>query len=381
MNPILDSVISGVTEAAKAAPQAISEAAKAAPKNIAAMRKANRATIDSLAQLDEHIFLLDYKNDYCLDRLLEKGIKNTAELLKFCAENIFFSRKVFKAQDSDFGCTTFNAFNAAGEHLMGRNFDYKDAPTLAVWTHPAKGYASIGMVDCNFMLYGAKYSKPTTPVNNARLLLAPYCCVDGINEKGLAIAVVELKTAPTDQNTYKIDLTTTTMIRTVLDTCATVDEAVKCFESYDLHDAFLCSYHYQITDASGKSVVLEYVNNEMRLFEPKALSEGAPATQCLANFFLAEDGDNAKGFGNDRYEKAEKKLTECGGVMEADDAMTLLEDVHLNYHHEKYPWQVTTLWSAVYNCNALTVDLAAGLDYSRVYRISLAEPCIAERVR
>ena len=332
--------------------------------------------LKKVARLDNNIYMMDYSLDYCLDAILKKGIKNTAELLAYVGDATLFGAHILKLGTGGFACSTFDAFTEDGDHLFARNFDYKKAPCMVVWTHPANAYKSVAVADCNFMLYG-NVNKPVNPLNRLQTLLAPYCCMDGMNEKGLAIGILELKSKPTNQNSGKTDICTTVLIRAVLDKCATVDEAIELFKSYDLHDAFFCCYHYQITDASGKSVIIEYVNNEMRLFYPQKSDASVNAYQCAANFFLAEDGDNEKAFGYDRAEKMNTRLTEAGAVISEVQAMQLLNDLHLDYKHPTYPWQVTTLWSAVYNANTLSVKLAAGLDYGKIYTLSVTEPCKA----
>lgn len=331
-------------------------------------------TLKSVSRLDNNIYMMDYSFDYCLDNLLTKGVKNTAELLAYVGDATLFGARFLKLGTGSFACSTFDAFTENGDHLFGRNFDYKKAPCMIVWTHPENAYKSIAVADCNFMLYG-NVNKPLSSLNRLQALLAPYCCMDGMNEKGLAIGILELKSKPTNQNSGKTDISTTVLIRAVLDKCATVDEAVELFKSFDVHDAFFCCYHYQITDALGKSVIIEYVNNEMRLFYPQKCDDSARAYQCAANFFLAEDGDNTKAFGYDRAEKMNKKLTESGTVLNEEQAMELLGELQLNYQHETYPWRVITLWSAVYNSNTLTAKIAAGLDYNNVYSFSVTEPC------
>ncbi|MDO4380794.1 MAG: C45 family peptidase [Clostridia bacterium] len=327
-------------------------------------------------RLDENIYMMDYTLDYALDELLAKGVSNVPQMLSFVAGKTTFGINLFKTGKGGFACSTFNAFNEKGEHILARNFDYKKAPCMVVWTHPEKGYASVGVADCNFMLYG-DFNKPVKTFNRLQTLLA---CMDGVNEKGLSIAILELKTKATHQNTGKKPISTTVAIRGVLDKCSTINEAVEFLQSYDMHDAFFCCYHYQITDASGDSVIVEYVNGEMRLFRPEK-KDGIRPVQHLENFFLSEDGDNSKGFGYDRAEKIEEKLSKSGGNLNELEAMELLDEVHLNYKHEKYPWYVTTLWSVVYNSNALTATVAAGMNYEKIYRFSISEPLISLEVR
>lgn len=331
-------------------------------------------------RLDEHIYMMDYSLDYALDELLEKGASNVGEMLAFVSKKTTFGVNVFKTGKGGFACSAFNSFNENGDHLLSRNFDYKKAPCMVVWTHPENGYSSIGVADCNFMLYG-DFNKPVKVFNRVQTLLAPYCCMDGINEKGLSIAILELKTKATHQDTGKKPISTTVAIRGVLDKCATIEEAIEFLKSYDMHDAFFCCYHFQIADAKGNSVIIEYVNNEMRLFYPEKGEGESRPVQHLENFFLSKDGDNSKAFGYDRAEKIETKLLESGGLIGEAEAMDTLDSVHLNYKHEKYPWTVTTLWSVVYNSNALTANLAAGLDYEKVYRFSVDKPLAFETVK
>lgn len=318
--------------------------------------------------------MMDYCFDYCLDGLLKKGARNTAELLAYVGDAMLFGAHILKLGTGGFACSTFDAFTERGEHILGRNFDYKKAPCMVVWTHPENGYKSIAVADCNFMLYGS-VNKPVSSLNRLQTLLAPYCCMDGMNEKGLAIGILELKSKPTNQSSGKTDISTTVLIRAVLDKCATVDEAVELFKSYDVHDAFFCCYHYQITDAFGKSVIIEYVNNEMRLLYPQKNKDAARVYQCAANFFLSEDGDNERAFGYDRAEKMNERLTQNDAVLSEKQAMELLGDLHLDYKHETYPWRVITLWSALYNSNTLTAKIAAGLNYNDLYSFRVTEPC------
>ena len=79
-----------------------------------------------------------------------------------------------------------------------------------------------------------------------------------MNGKGLAVGVLLIDAKPTNQNTKKVDITTTTAIRLMLDKAKNVDEALKLLSSYDMHSSANSCYHFQICDSSGKSVVVEW---------------------------------------------------------------------------------------------------------------------------
>lgn len=52
----------------------------------------------------------------------------------------------------------------------------------------------------------------------------------------------------TNQTTDKTDLTSTTMLRMILDYADSVDKAVELVKKYDLHDSANTSFHYMVAD-------------------------------------------------------------------------------------------------------------------------------------
>ena len=99
-------------------------------------------------------------------------------------------------------------------------------------------------------------------------LAAPYAPLDGMNDAGVSCGIYmsyqgggvdeegDEVVIPTNQDTDKPDLTSTTMLRLVLDYAGSVDEAVELISGYDLHDSANTSYHYMIADSTGKSAIL-----------------------------------------------------------------------------------------------------------------------------
>ncbi len=341
-------------------------------------------TMKSVKKLDDNIYLLDYRNDYHIDELLEKGVSSIGGLLAFAADSLTFGLKLCKiGGDEGAGCTTFEAYNPKGEHLLARNFDFKTAPCFVVWTHPEGRYSSISTVDANFMLYGSK--PECKKLNSYRVLIAPYCPVDGLNEKGLAIAVLQMRAKPTNQtDPSKRDITTTAMIRGVLDTCADTDEAVEFIKKYNMHDSIGVNYHYQIVDKRGRSVVVEYIDGELHIYDKKVDScggsvyedDGLPL-QYVSNFSVTKDTGDYKieQHGEDRIAAVLKTLRAKDGVLDELEAMDLLSYVKLNYKHDKYPWSVCALWSVVFNTDTGFLKFAANTDYKKIYTFNVSEPC------
>ncbi len=337
-------------------------------------------TMSSLRNLDKNVYLIDYQYDYDIDDLLNTGVSSAAELLVYASKHILNNAMSFEMGNFDLGCSAYEAYNENGDHIMGRNFDYMDAPCYVVWTHPDDAYASISMVDGNFLLTTDRL-QPTSLGGRFQTLLAPYLCLDGMNETGFAVTVLQIHDNGTAQNTGKKDMFTTAMIRACLDKCATVEEGIALFNSFDMHDTLAlgyslgCCYHYLLTDATGDAAIIEYVNNEMRV-----IRSDNPEFQRLyvTNFYVSEDGgvgsDKYDPEGMERYEIIGGTLAENNNVLDFDQAFNLLSNVHLNYRHSNNLYNITTLWSCLYNNNRLTMNLAARMDYGKIYTFSVTNP-------
>lgn len=326
------------------------------------------ASMQSLTKANDSLYTLDCAHDIYLDGMVEQGkAGSVVKMLGYAIKNV--TKKPVVVKEPHAGCSVFTAFDDNGEYIMGRNFDYKDAPCVLVRYTPANGYKSIGFTDANFFMWG-KEKGPKEGKLYARTLLAPYLCVDGINEKGLAIAVLELKTPPVHQKTGRLPISTSIIIRMVLDKASTVEEALELFNRYDMNDIGGVAYHFVVSDRTGKSVLIEYLNGEMLLFYPESRDNGKEFLS-VTNHFIAKGAPEPKrGAGYDRQQKIVDTLTAKGGVISNDDAMELLSKVQLDYYH-KLGWPVRTLWSAVYNSTKASVSLCVGQNYEEVFHFDV----------
>lgn len=329
------------------------------------------ATAASVKNAGGGLYTMNCTYDYNLDKLLETGVTTDRELVDFITGNLLRGIVDIDVDVEGYACTTFNAREEDGDFLFGRNFDYMPAPCMLVRTDPEDGYASVSMVNLEFAGYALDYL-PDGPLDRVMTLAAPLIPVDGMNEKGLCIGVLELENGPTHQNTGKTGLTTTAMIRLVLDRAASIEEAVGLFRSVDMHDSAGCGYHYQITDASGASVILEYVNDEIVLHQPPRTGNTA-GCQTAANYYVDKSVDDPKGFGQERCGEVLKTLNASNGVLSTDDAVKLLGRVSMDDQADPNGYVCDTLWSAVYNSTALTVTLCTNLDYAAFREFSLFE--------
>jgi predicted choloylglycine hydrolase len=321
-------------------------------------------TLRSIQKIDEYgFYTMEYSVDYGFDEFLELGASNDTELIQFVMGRLMRGFPV-EITETKLSCSTFNAATPDGEFVFGRNFDMGYSPSILVRTKPDDGYESISMVNLAFLGYKDDYM-PDSFIDRMAALAAPYVPLDGINEKGLSVGILMLPGEPTNQETDKIDITSTTAIRLILDNAATVDEAVDLLKNYDMHDSANACYHYQIADANGKSVIIEYVDNEMQVLKAET------NYQACTNFYLTPGEMYEVGDGQDRYKILMESLEKQNGIL-TKDAMGLLESVKMvDILDKKSGILYNTQWSAVYNNSKMSVDICIGMKYDKVYNFEI----------
>ena len=243
---------------------------------------------------------------------------------------------------------------------MGRNFDNPYSPSFIVWTQPKNKYKSI-----SFVLGYYLNMKTDKDVVKSRLLLMPYAPLDGLNEHGFGISVLVAQQNHSNHQTKpnKLDLTTTLMIRAVLDNCKTTEEAIQFFDRYNMHDINEgISYHFFMTDNKGDSAVIEYVNGEMKVIKNK--ENNYSDYLYVTNYYLSKEIGEGNNMGLKRYKTLEKQLKYGNITMDWNEAMNLLISVN----------QSSTVWSNVYNTKDLSLFTAYKNDFKNLYKFNVLEP-------
>lgn len=316
-------------------------------------------TLLNVSSEREGIYTLDYSADYKLDQLLEEGgASNEEELVQYILRIMLKGLPIkIDYQIPELGCSTFIAQTPEKGYIFGRNFDNQVTDLAVVNTSPKDGYKSVSVINTSFIGYSETY-KPEKILDRINMLAAPYFPLDGVNEKGLAVGVLQLQAPPTDQQTEKVDIGTTLAIRILLDKCSTVKEAVDMLSQYDMHASAKGCYHLHIADATGDSVVVSYVNNEM------VVTEKEGEYLCATNFYLHDVPFEYEKQGMDRYEKLVEVLSEKNGVLSADDAMGLLNYVSIEKTEPDEEGRVySTQWSSIYDLTNAKLLICVDRDY------------------
>ena len=338
------------------------------------------------AHQDGAVYRMDVSGDFYFDDFLAQGgASSDSELIDFITNSITRGLIDMTIQESEIACSAFTAVTPAGDRIFARNYDFSKTNTALVFTDPGNGrYKSFSTVDLQFL--GMDSDRDVEGLmNKITCLAAPYAPLDGVNEKGLSCGIFMsyqgTETVATDQQTEKPDITSTTMMRALLDYCATVDEAIAFVEQYDMHDSAQTSFHYMVADATGASAIFEWTNGTdltdndgsartLRVIRNDddahiGEREGAADYQWITNFILQpgyyEDDDAKPGF--DRYNEIASRLSATDGVV-ADEqaAMDILAAVgRRNWNNDDS--NGITVHSVVYNLTKKTVLWVANEHY------------------
>lgn len=332
------------------------------------------------------------------------------------------------------GCSSFYTKNLSDEYLFCRNYDFshflhndRHNPRTGVnvvleCKSPNAKYASIGVCDAFWLDYqNGSYQNGclddgTTDIS--ALLLSPYVCMDGINEKGVGVSVMALGVdadweeipyeSAEERAIYGMDkyilketgalpdkgyiyakegqialnladhkawvahmsfFETTmpnkqatvippVMMRMILDNCANVEEGIALAENLNIKAATVGSaYHIMIVDAYGNSVLLEWNHNRMSIID----------TTHVTNYRVV--GLDAFDGVCRRDECLKAGLNRFKNGMREDYALHLMALVAQDATNKADRNQ--TQYSCMYNVTKKTLDVYSFLDFSKGYHFAL----------
>jgi hypothetical protein len=258
----------------------------------------------------------------------------------------------------DYSCSLFAALGESEDRTYGRNFDWSISPALLVFTDPPDGFASVSMVDLEFLGFRPEDSTNLTGLpleERSGLLSAPSMPFDGMNEYGLTIGMAALPGDYQDHAAYdptKPTIGSIGIMRQILDHARDVDDAVKFFEHYNIDFRGGPLIHYLIADPGGKDMLVEFYQGEMFL-----LQHESPWHMATNHFRCIAHGDG----GCLRYRTISERLAEVDGQLDPEGAMKLLSEVK----------QGMTQWSVVYDMTRGEIDVVLGGEFDTVYSFQL----------
>lgn len=318
----------------------------------------------TVEKIDEGVFIAEYKGDYGFESYLRDGggssIQNLQEYLhKFLSCYIEPNNEAPQIRR---GCSTVSATTPDGRPVFGRNYDWEKGKVIIVHTVPEKGYESVSTTALDFLNYGEDW-EPIGFTSKMMSLAAIYIPVDGMNEKGLVVAdLTSGDNEETSQDNGLTDITTTSAIRMMLDYAASVDEALWLLEKCDMHSDAGVAHHFAISDRTGKSVVVEYIDNKMVVSD----------ADVVTNHYLTPGEKYGTGSEKShlRYERLTDNLSGNGGILDYKEMKEALKSVSQSNTDSEY---ALTAWSNIYHMDNRTMEIYLNEDYSNHYDIELGQ--------
>jgi Linear amide C-N hydrolases, choloylglycine hydrolase family len=238
------------------------------------------------------------------------------------------------------GCSVAS-FLAGRRHIVGRNFDNaSDYPHYLATTQVDGTYKALGHV---------VYS-------------LTHWAVDGVNERGLSINCATNGEEYFWQEPYprQPSVFSGHLARIVMDTCASVDEALALIGSVRVWFPNE-GLHWLIADASGRAVVVEFdLDRRMVVLD-------RPGPYELMTNTALQKGDAYVSATCVRFRTAQPRLE--AGLAGAADMLDLMRSIRPS---SAYPYR--TLWTSVMDLSDRSFELHYRLEYDRPYRYVLTGP-------
>ncbi len=259
-------------------------------------------------------------------------------------------------RETDIACSLV-ASAGNGSAIYGRNFDwYRTVPIMLRTHRTADRYASLSMVDGSYL--GVRGAEGVIQrINAMGGYMAPF---DGMNEKGLFVGIALVKKTEVPKDPEKETLTAVQMVRRMLDTCATVKEALAIPQTFNV-DFFPGPHlHILIGDISGDAAVVEFRESGVEIVRRNHYL-------CATNFVMKDEASESWEGRCRRFDRlVEQQQLVSDGPMSREQMKSLLMDVKQTLKKGR------TEWSAIYE-SAGVLTLYLGMDYDRPYRFTMNE--------
>jgi hypothetical protein len=253
---------------------------------------------------------------------------------------------------SVFSTTTENAV------IMGRNWDNQNVGSIIISLyHPPGGYSSISFsraIDMGFPL-NLDLENIKSSELGSKLLLAPFYAMDGINEHGLAVAVAGVRQTTHKPKSGKELVFLTFLMRKILDQTKTIEEAVNLVEKFipfDL-DKNSLNGHFIVADSSGRSVILEYDQDQWR----KIYGDKSWQVLTTKPIYNVSDADLREKCW--RYRSISEALDNTKGNVDWEAGMKILQDVE----------QKGTTWSVIYSPTSKDIYFSVYQSWDKIYHL------------
>ena len=240
--------------------------------------------------------------------------------------------------------------------LMGRNWDNENVGSVIInLYYPTNGFASISFArasDMGFALHADIEDIASSDLGE-KLIVAPVCAYDGINEHGLAIGIAGSKRQIVEPKESEKLIYIPFLVRKILDRTKTLEEAIDFVQGYvpfDL-DKDLLHSHLFVVDISGRSAILEYFDNQWQAIY------GDKSWQVMSTKPVYNVPDSVMRENCWRFRRMSESLEQAPENQDWKMAMRILENVA----------QRGTTWSAAYSLTTKELYFSVYQHWETVY--------------
>ena len=248
--------------------------------------------------------------------------------------------------------------------IVGRSLDWKTPIPTNVYVYPA-GMAKQGDVQENSVKWTSKYGAVYAVGYDGGI-------TEGMNEKGLVINGLFCKGTIYDNETVRqrSPMSLAVFVAWLLDMNATTDECVETLRRQDFHiggstfdGGTVSTLYWGITDASGKTAILEFDHGDIRIYEGddiRTLTNDPqwPDMQAINEYWKKKGGEHTLPgtvSSPDRYVRADFFIRHVEETGDADLGATICRTVVMNvsvpytYTVESAPNVSSTQWRSFSN--------------------------------
>ena len=244
-----------------------------------------------------------------------------------------------------------------GDVFFGRNFDYFHNACLVLKVHRPDGASSLAVLDLHYLNLDREDLEQTNLFQRLPLLFTPYYLQDGMNEHGVAVADMSVHNVKPPRDPAKPCVIHSLAMRLILDYAHNTDEAVELLKQYNIYFVGE-TCHLMIADSAGKSVVVEFVDGELRT------TPTGENWQVCTNHQICGNTEAQNDARCNRYRTASNTLAATNGNTTADNVMQVMKSVaQKNF----------TMWSSVYDLTNGNFEFAYRQHYDNDYADRLSE--------
>jgi hypothetical protein len=328
-------------------------------------------TLTSLRRVPgTNAYVMDYYVDYNVDEIRAHGMDvdhiedGLIEVLfpdpvASIAKDVkgrFLDEKI-ETLDAGDHCSTVTYRAPNGHMYFGRNFDYSHDACLIVRVHRDGELVSIAVLDLHYLNLDREDLHETSIFQRIPLLFAPYYLQDGMNQHGVAVADMSVQGVKPSYDASRPNILHSTAMRLIIDYAKNVDEALEILDQYNVHFvAETC--HLLIADASGKSVVVEFIDGKLQV------TPAGESWQVCTNDQIFGATEKQCDERCQRYRTASDQLANASDSTGVGEIMGVMQAV------SKEDW---TMWSSVYDLTSGDYRFAYRRHYDKPYNDSLVE--------